>query len=182
MKDTVLLSAQFNPAVKTYWLLSGALVMVTTIIGIPFLLLWFPIGLWATGRYLENMSAELIHNKLIVKKGILTRVEKTVPLDKITDMALVQGPIMRFFRIHRLSVETAGQSGPGSLINLTGVVDAKNFRERVLEQRDALAERSTDQSSAPRQEVSEDRGEILSVLREISATLKRLEAQGRSSG
>ena len=138
-QETVIREASFDPKVKTYWLLSGALVFVITIVGIPLLLLWFPIGLIFTGRYLDRMSCTLTSKNLKVKKGVLVRVEKTIPLDKITDMALVQGPIMRSMDIQRLTVETAGQSGAGALVSLTGIVLAEEFREAVLAQRDAMA-------------------------------------------
>jgi membrane protein YdbS with pleckstrin-like domain len=42
---------------------------------------------------------------------------------------MVQGPIMRALDLRKLTVETAGQSsGPGSLVALTGIVDAEGFR------------------------------------------------------
>ncbi len=138
--ETIIREASFDPKVKTYWLLSGALVFVITIVGIPLLLLWFPLGLMFTGRYLDRMSCTLTSKSLKVKKGVLVRVEKTIPLEKITDMALVQGPIMRAMDIDRLTVETAGQSGAGALVSLTGIVQAAAFREAVLAQRDAMAD------------------------------------------
>ena len=138
--ETIIREASFDPKVKTYWLLSGALVFVLTIVGIPLLLLWFPLGLFFTGRYLDRMQCTLTSKNLKVKKGVLVRVEKTIPLEKITDMALVQGPIMRAMDINRLTVETAGQSGAGALVSLTGIVQAEAFREAVLAQRDATAD------------------------------------------
>ena len=178
MSDHVVIrTAEFDPRVRTYWLLSGALVLVITIFGIPLLLLWFPIGLWATGRYLDNMACVLTRKKLIVKKGILTRVENSVPLDKITDLTMVQGPLMRVFGLHQLKVETAGQSGAGSLVSLVGIVDAEAFREATLDQRDAFVERQSEKDSdagpAPGGDVR-----VIALLEEISATLKRLENQG----
>lgn len=136
----IIRSADFDPRVKTYWLLSGALLLVLTIVFIPLLLLWFPLGLYFTGRYLARMECVLTAKSLKVKKGLMVRVEKTIPLEKITDMAIVQGPIMRWLGIERLTVETAGQSGAGALVSLTGIVEAKAFREQVLAQRDAMAE------------------------------------------
>lgn len=140
-QETVIRTATFDPRVKTYWLLSGALLLVLTIVFIPLLLLWFPIGLVFTGRYLARMECVLTPKSLKVKKGVLVRVEKTIPLEKITDMAIVQGPIMRWLDIERLTVETAGQSGAGALVSLTGIVQAKEFRELVLTQRDLMSDR-----------------------------------------
>lgn len=138
MEDKIIHHAEFAANLGLYWLLLGAAYFSLSIVGIPLLLLWFPIGLWGTRRYIRNMSAELTSSKLIVRRGILTRNENTVPLDKITDMALIQGPIMRLFGLHKLTVETAGQSGAGALISLVGIVDAPQFRTRVLEQKSVL--------------------------------------------
>lgn len=168
MEDKQLLQAEFKTNLGLYWLVSGAILLCITIVGIPLLLVWFPVGLWATKRYIDNMSAELTSKKLIVRKGIFTRTENTVPLDKITDMALIQGPLMRFFNIHKLTIETAGQSGAGALINLQGVEDVEQFRAQVLAQKSALTEQTV-QESMPMPD------ETLMCLKEISETLKRIE-------
>ena len=148
--------------------------LAVTLVGIPLLLLWFPIGLWATGRYLANMSATLTDRRLIVKRGIFTRIEKTVPLDKITDLGMVEGPIMRAFDVQRLTVETAGQSGAGALVALTGVVDAAGFREQTLAARDAMDDRRP--AEASRAEPGAD-ADVVALLGEISQTLQRIEGR-----
>ena len=43
---------------------------------------------------------------------------------------------MRLFGLYRLSFETAGQSGHGALVSLLGVVNASEFREAILTQKD----------------------------------------------
>ncbi|MEM9283558.1 MAG: PH domain-containing protein [Verrucomicrobiota bacterium] len=166
--------AEFNPSVCTYWLLSGSVTLLLTIIGIPLLILWIPLGLLFTRRYLSRMECVLTTKALKVKKGILVRTEKTIPLEKITDMGMVQGPIMRSFSLHRLSVETAGQSGPGSLVSLTGIVDAPSFREAVLNQRDATSI-SSDEKEAGNEE------KTVALLTEIRDSLSRIEAKMEES-
>jgi len=91
------------------------------------------------GKILAAMSAQLLTQKLVVKRGILFKEEKSIPLEKITDVGLNQGPLMRFFGLYRLSFETAGQSGHGALVSLLGVENASEFREAILEQKDNLA-------------------------------------------
>ena len=171
MEDKIIHQADFESNLGLYWLLSGAAYFSLSIVGIPLLLLWFPIGLWGTRRYIRNMSAELTSNKLIVRRGILTRTENTVPLDKITDMALIQGPIMRLFGLHKLTVETAGQSGARALISLVGIVDAPQFRTRVLEQKERLTQRPHPASPS----VQPDDALLQNVV-EMVASLKRIEA------
>ncbi|ABN60207.1 PH domain-containing protein [Shewanella baltica] len=171
MEDKIIHQADFESNLGLYWLLSGASYFSLSIVGIPLLLLWFPIGLWGTRRYIRNISAELTSNKLIVRRGILTRTENSVPLDKITDMALIQGPIMRLFGLHKLTVETAGQSGAGALISLVGIVDAPQFRTRVLEQKERLTQRPHPASPS----VQPDDALLQNVV-EMAASLKRIEA------
>ena len=136
--ESVLREAEFDPAVKTYWRFSVALALLLSIGGIPLLLIWLPFASLFINPYLARISCTLTEQSLKVKKGLLFRVEKTLPLDKITDMAMIQGPLMRLFGVMQLKVETAGQSGAGSLVGLTGIVDAEAFREAVLAQRDKL--------------------------------------------
>ena len=97
--DTVLATATFNRRVRTYWLLSGVMLLTLTVVGIPLIIPWLLIGHWATERYLQHMSCVLTERSVKVSKGILVRQEKTVPLDKITDVALVEGPIMRYLEL-----------------------------------------------------------------------------------
>ena len=165
--------AEFNSKVCTYWLLSGAMILTATIVGIPLLILWFPIGLVFTKRYLDRMECLLTDKALKVKKGILVRIEKTIPLEKITDMGMVQGPVMRCFNLHTLTVETAGQSGQGALVSLTGIVDAKLFREAVLNQREEIS--ATSSHSAP-VALRHEPSDASSLLSEIRDSLRRIES------
>ena len=166
--------AEFSTKVCTYWLLSGALILAVTIVGLPLLLLWFPIGKVFTKRYLDRMSCVLTDKALKVRKGIFVRIEKTIPLEKITDMGMIQGPIMRHFDLRSLTVETAGQSGQGALVSLTGIIDAKSFREAVLKQRDVLS------AASPPSMPEKTHGEPLdtsSLLSEIRDSLLRIETK-----
>lgn len=176
---TVLWEAEFNPKVRTYWLLSGAMVLFLSIVGIPLLIIWFAIGWRITEIYLERMRCVLTERTLEFGKGMLVRVEKTVPLDKITDLGLVHGPIMRYLGLQALSVETAGQSSQGALVRLVGIRDTEAFREAVLAQRDRMVAAGRDSGSLP--PASETNasglsgGDALPVLEEIRDTLRRIE-------
>jgi putative membrane protein len=177
--DATIKEAEFNPKVCTYWLLSGALILILTIFGIPLLLLWFPIGYVFTRRYLAGMECLLTEKALKVKKGIFVRIEKTIPLEKITDMGMAQGPIMRRFDLYKLTVETAGQSGQGALVSLTGIKDAKLFREAVLKQREehSAARRGTTSNTSNQQSMASG-----PLLAEIRDSLLRIESSLKSAG
>lgn len=168
-KERVLLEAKFNPKVCLYWLLSGTVILTVTIIGIPLVPIWLVVGREVTRRYLARMSCTLTDRSLKVNKGWLVRVEKTVPLDKITDVGLVQGPIMRWLELEALSVETAGQSSMGPLVTMTGIVGGRAFRDAVLVERDRVAGAKEEAPVAVAGEGKE------AMLEEIRDTLLRIE-------
>lgn len=170
----ILEQASFNPDVRKYWLMGGTATLFFTVIGIPFLPFWWILGMWITQRYLDRMECTLTRRTLIVRKGWLVRVEKTIPLDKITDLGMIQGPLMRYFGIHALSIETAGSTQPGALVKLHGIRDVETFRDTVLAQRDRMLEH-TDEPSAPAgqpAQTGEASAEVVALLREIRDELR----------
>ena len=178
-QEVVLAEATFNRNVRSYWLLSGSLILAVTLVGIPLLPLWLLFGHYFTERYLQHMSCVLTDRSLKVSRGMFVRQEKTVPLDKITDLGLVEGPIMRHYDLQAISIETAGQSGAGALVRLVGIGDTRGFRDLVLKQRDrvvgggpdVLASASTSRASLPEDPRSGDS----QVLVEIRDALLRIE-------
>lgn len=172
--EGVLLSAEFSPKVQTYWLLSGAWILTASVVGIILLPFWYVIGKYFTGRYLSHMRCVLTERTLQVSKGALNRVEKTVPLDQITDLGLVQGPVMRFLGLEAISVETPGQSAEGALIKLTGIVDTRDFRDAVLAQRDKLLADSSGENR-PSKAAADAPVQSGEILRDIRDTLHRIE-------
>lgn len=167
----VLAVAEFNRKVRTYWLLLGSVICVATVFGIALLPIWLLLGHFFTERYLQHMSCVLTDRSLKVGRGIMFRQEKTVPLDKITDIALVEGPLMRYMDLQALKVETAGGSA-GALVQLVGIVDARAFRDTVLRQRDAVA--TLDAEATPGQALPAPGGDA-AILAEIRDALLRIE-------
>jgi putative membrane protein len=176
----VLREARFNPKVKSYWLLSGSIVLFFSIVGIPLLPFWWIFGQWATSRYLERMTCTLTERSLKVSRGILVRKEMTVPLDKITDVGLVEGPIMRWLDLQAVRIETAGQSTAGAAVQLVGIENGRAFRDEVLAQRDLESDRGRGPEPAP---APGSRGEdavpgaTAELLGEIRDALLRIEAR-----
>lgn len=176
--EAVLRRATFDPQVRTYWLLTGALILTVSIVGIPLLIFWFPIGYALTGRYMERLRCVLTEKNLHVARGVLVRQEKTVPLDKITDLAMSHGPIMRSLGLRGLSVETAGQSGPGSLIKLVGIEGTEEFRAAVLAQRERVgasggASSASSSAAAAAGEAGVEAGKLLTEIRDALLRIER---------
>ncbi|NIM01196.1 MAG: PH domain-containing protein [Acidobacteria bacterium] len=176
-EPAVLLEADFDPKVKAYWIWQPVLILAIFIVTLPLAVIYALIANFVIDRYLENLRCTLTERTLDIKKGILNRVESTIPLEKITDLQLFQGPIMRFFGLHGFKVETAGQSSPtgGSLVNIVGIVDTKAFRKAVLEQRDRMAlGAAAAPATRPADAASED-GSTIELLTEIRDSLQRIE-------
>ena len=176
----VLREASFDPKLSSYLLLSGVIVLVVCIITIPLALVYFVVGKLFIDKYIERLSCTLTERTLEIRKGWINRVESTIPLEKITDLQMVQGPIMRAMGLHGFKVETAGQSaGPGShLVSMIGIVDASGFREAVLDQRDAVSEgrvRSTQPADHTSEAPSIDAAASAEVLTDIRDSLHRVE-------
>jgi putative membrane protein len=177
-EERVLWEAEFNPRVTTYWLLNGAIILTATVVGIVLLPVWFIVGWTITGLYLKSHRCTLTNRSLKFARGVFVKVEKTIPLDRITDLGLVQGPIMRLLDIEALSVETAGQSSQGALVQLAGIKDGRAFRDAVLKQRDLVVGSDEDrkaQTAIDTPAVSMETS--AAVLTDIRDTLRRIESQ-----
>lgn len=173
-EEKVIWDADFNDSVTSYWLLNGALICIFTVVGIIVLPFWYFIGKWLTRRYLASHQCTLTDRSLKVSKGIWVQTEKTVPLDRITDLGIVQGPIMRYFDIEALSVETAGQSSSSSLVQLAGIKEGRKFRDAVLQQRDTVVG-SSEEKMAVSNSSPTTGNKHMELLTEIRDTLMRIE-------
>lgn len=135
--------ARFNPLIRPYLVLTIGCTMVATVIGIPVALVWFcGAGQWWARHYFARLECELGERVLRYRKGILFQIEKTIPLENIQDVTFVEGPILRRFHLSILKFETAGQSqGQAHDMRLVGIIDAHDFRDRILEGRQKLRQR-----------------------------------------
>lgn len=177
-KAKILRRGEIDRAVKKYWLLATPCIFACTIILIPLIPVYIIIAGFFVDRYLDNIECNLTERSLIIKKGILNKTESTVPLEKITDLQMFQGPIMRYFGIKGFRVETAGQSSApgGHLVNLIGIADADGFRDAVLEQRDRLQERNQPAPTTQGPHTSQPAdAELTQLARDIRDTLTRIE-------
>ncbi|GEM_PF-94495 len=120
---------------------SITIAVAASLFGIPLLPLIYPFTRWYQKKFYDSLEVILTRRDLVVRLGVWNRQEKSIPLEKITDVALLEGPIMRRYGVKGLRVETAGQvSGAMGLVNLVGIQDPDGFRDRILEQRDRISD------------------------------------------
>lgn len=178
--QNIVLEAEFDAAsiIKYRW--ASLIPFACLIVTIPIVLIVGVVYMVVLQRIVQAWSATLTSQSLIVRKGVFVKVEKTIPLEKITDLGSTQGPIMRIFDLKQLSVETAGQSGPqsgGSLVSLLGIKNTDEFRQRVLAQRDSISSGPPKVAEATAMESASNLGETQNPrLEQISETLLRIEA------
>ena len=73
---------------------------------------------------------------LRIDEGVVLLKRKSIPLDRITDVVMVQGPIMRLCGVWSLQIQTAGSNQQGPEGALHGVVDPESVRDRLMASRD----------------------------------------------
>ncbi len=179
MRERILREAEFSPRIVAYCAWGAAIFCLATIVLIPLLPIVVPATVWYYRRYYRRLRVVLTSRDLKIHRGILVREEKSIPLEKITDLRLFQGPIMRHFEITGLAVETAGQTSGGALATVYGIVDTEGFRDQVLRQRDRIAD--ADESPAsdaqPRPAAGGHEQAMLETLTEIRDALQRIEGR-----
>ena len=169
---TPLFTARFNPLIRPYLLWSVAFVLIVSVIGIVLLPIWLlGVGQWWSRHYFHKLECELTDRALRFKRGILFETEKTIPLENIQDVTLVEGPVLRHFDLCILKFETAGQSiGQAHDMRLIGVIDAPKLRNMILEQRQALI--NSRSHAAPATDTNALLTEIRDALRDIREVLQ----------
>lgn len=170
-----IVEARFSPKLKVYFWISGALILIATVVGILLLPVWLVVGGWWASRYHASLSCRLTERSVVIGKGVFFRQELTIPLDKIQDVSIHEGPLLNAMGLLRLRLETAGQRSAAtgqSEADLVGVMDGRAMRDRILEQRDRLAERGF---AAPVAAPAADGDGA--VLGEIRDALLRIEAR-----
>ena len=145
-----LVTARFNPLIRPYLVLQVGATLAATVIGLPLAVLWFlGVGQWWARHYFDQLECHLDDRKLRFKRGILVTVDKTIPLENIQDVTFIEGPILRHFHLSTLKFETAGSgAGQANDMHLTGIIDAHEFRNRILSARDALKRNQRDAPAA----------------------------------
>ena len=173
-QDAPLLVAEFDPKLRFYLFLQASLLLCLTVIGVVLLPLTLAAAWWWAKHYYLTIRCHVTSRRLYFQHGILFQRESAVPLDKIQDMALHKGPVLRILGLTSLRVETAGGSGQmGGVggVKLLGLRDAKAFQEKVLRLRDA-----GEKTSSPTPPLSAQT-DTLQVLLEIRDSLRRIEGK-----
>jgi putative membrane protein len=145
MTDTVETFEIQRPQVRRYFYWGailgtaamGALIFGFGALAAPVYALTF--GPWLSRRQAEVLEYRLYDTHLFVHQGVFFVKRKSIPLDRITDIVLSQGPLLRFFGIWRLDIQTAGSGQQRAEAYLYGLVNPEDAKETILKARDAIS-------------------------------------------
>lgn len=93
----VLLASDFEPGL---FLITGGIVLVPVAV----FFVW-------VGQYYRTMWYELRDDEMSWKRGVWFHTTGIVPYNRITNLDIKQGPVMRALGISTLAIQTAGYSG-----------------------------------------------------------------------
>ncbi len=146
----------------------GGIVISIPIIGILiFVLYWIPL-------FYETIRYELTRTEMTWRRGVWFRQTGIVPYSRITNIDIIQGPVMRIFGISSLKIQTAGYSAqPHAELQLTGIAEPEELRELIMgfvRSGPGIATESGGDGTAG---VSSD--PVVDELRQIRAILGRIE-------
>lgn len=114
----ILLASEMN---QNLLLLAGICILVVIVI----FLAWVQL-------YYESMWYELREDEMSWKRGVWFRTTGIVPYNRITNLDIRQGPVMRALGISTLAIQTAGYSGQAvPEIKIEGVAKAEELREFI---------------------------------------------------
>jgi len=146
------------------WALGGLAVLVVLFI------------IW-TRLYYHSMWYELHDDEMRWKRGVIFRRTGIVPYNRITNIDIRQGPVMRALHISTLSIQTAGYSGKAqSEIRIEAIVQAEELREliRTMVRVSSGGDGTGSGPAAPRLAMGQtDLQQVLEEIRAIRALLEK---------
>ena len=160
-----IMAVEFDRKIIIYWWIMANVSLLVTFVGIIVMPIWILFGWLVHQKQYEHMSGALTDRSINMRMGWLFKKQQNIPLDKLTDVSIHEGPILNAFGVVRMQFETAGAAP----FILTGVKNSNQFRDLVLQQRDALV--SAPQQSAPQDESNNVLVEIRDILQKISENI-----------
>jgi len=96
----------------------------------------FKFGPWLSKKQSHALLYWLDNYTLMVNQGVFFLKRKSIPLDRVTDIVLAQGPLMKWCGIWELRIQTAGTGQNMPEASLYGLDDPEAVRDLLLKARD----------------------------------------------
>lgn len=117
----IAVSKRAEPAVvSAIWQITLLAVLITILVSIPLIIL-----------YIKNLKYIIQEDRVTVYKGILTKLQKNIPMRAVTDFILERSILDRFLGIGAVKIQTAGQSpsGGGYEGKLAGLLEYEDVHD-----------------------------------------------------
>jgi len=95
---------------------------------------------WLSRRQAAALIYTLDGTTLRIDQGVYFLKRKAIPLDRVTDIVVTQGPFMRWCGLWRLDIQTAGSGQEQAEGLLYGLCDPEAVRDQLLSARDRAVE------------------------------------------
>jgi membrane protein YdbS with pleckstrin-like domain len=87
-------SADFSKGLILYLWIIINLILLSTIIGIVVMFFWVPFGWIVHMKQLQGSSLTLTKSGIKIRKGWIFKAQQNIPLDKLTDISIHEGPLL----------------------------------------------------------------------------------------
>jgi len=148
--------------------------IIAIICGAVLLALIIFIVIWAR-LYYKTVVYHLNETEMTWKRGVWFRKTGIVPYNRITNIDIVQGPLMRAYGISHLKIQTAGYSGKNdSEIRIEGIKEPEPLRQMIMD----FVRNKAVNSSAVCTDYSSETGEtadLTALLKEVRDIRRLLE-------
>lgn len=82
-------------------------------------------------RFTYTVAAD----ELVIERGVLSRARRSIPLERIQDVSIEQGPLHRLFGLAEVRVETGGGDADEAVLDSVSVAEAQRLRAALRGQR-----------------------------------------------
>ena len=96
--------AQFDSKIAAWARIVICGYLCISVVGILLMPFWWLVSYWYGAEYLRRVSARLTTNAVEIRIGVFFRKESTIPLNRITDARLHDGPVMRHYGLRGVKV------------------------------------------------------------------------------
>ena len=128
------MAVDFDKKIIIYWWIMANFGRMISFIGIPLMLIWIPFGWLVHMRQYENMSGGLSDRSLNMRMGWIFKTQQNIALDKLTEVSISEGPVLKAFGVVKMKFETAGVAP----FIFTGVTNSNQFGYLVPQHRGSL--------------------------------------------
>ncbi len=121
-------------------------------------------AIWVLIRWIiiRSVVYEITNERLVITDGIFTRVTNTLELYRVRDMQIVQPLLLRFLKLHNISIITTDSTTPHYMLDFIPVSAGlgDRFRKAVEACREAKRVRAFDVVSEGHGDAGGDHGHV----------------------